>query len=141
MRYTGGTWFADNARRVHLGEFPWRVNDPFTYPYDFGDYWQHQVVEQQVLPPTALASQPVCVRGRRVWPPEEGSSKPGTSQAIGEAATNAVDQKRRALIRAGPYYGAQPGLGSVFLAAVPRLSALASGIPTDGRPAPLPHTS
>ena len=28
--YVGGTYFADDARRVHLGDFPWRVNDKFT---------------------------------------------------------------------------------------------------------------
>ena len=39
MSYAGGTWYADDARRVHLGDFPWQVHDKFTYTYDFGDYW------------------------------------------------------------------------------------------------------
>ncbi len=39
--YAGGTYFADNSCRVHLGDFEWRANDRFTYTYDFGDYWQH----------------------------------------------------------------------------------------------------
>ena len=25
--YAGGIYFADDARRVHLGDFPWQVND------------------------------------------------------------------------------------------------------------------
>ena len=27
LSYAGGTWVADDARRVHLGDFAWRVND------------------------------------------------------------------------------------------------------------------
>ena len=44
LSYAGGTWYADDARRVHLGDFAWQVNDKFTYTYDFGDYWQHGVL-------------------------------------------------------------------------------------------------
>ncbi len=68
--YAGGIYFADDARRVHLGDFVWRVHDRFTYTYDFGDYWQHQVRVEKVLPPTALPAHPVCVSGRRACPPE-----------------------------------------------------------------------
>ena len=69
--YAGGIYFADDAQRVHLGDFPWRVNDRFTYTYDSGDYWLHQVRVEKVLPPTALVDHPVCVSGRRACPPEE----------------------------------------------------------------------
>ena len=34
--YAGGIYFADDARRVHLGDFPWRAGDKFTYTYDTG---------------------------------------------------------------------------------------------------------
>lgn len=69
--YAGGIYFADDARQVHLGHFPWRVDDRFTYTYDFGDYWHHQVRVEKVLPPTALSTHPVCASGRRACPPEE----------------------------------------------------------------------
>jgi Plasmid pRiA4b ORF-3-like protein len=80
MPYTGGRYFADDARRVHLGDFPWRVNDKFTYTYDFGDYWQHHVRVEKVLPPTALSAHPVCVNGRRACPPEEVGGPEGYNQ-------------------------------------------------------------
>lgn len=51
--YAGGTWYADDAWRVHLGDFPWRVSYKFTYTYDLGNYWQHQVRVGKVLPATA----------------------------------------------------------------------------------------
>ena len=76
--YAGGIYFADDARRVHLGDFAWRVNDKFTY--DFGDYWQHQVRVEKLLPPTALVACPVCVSGRRACPPEEVGGPRGYNQ-------------------------------------------------------------
>ena len=78
--YAGGIYFADDARRVHLGDFPWQVNDKFTYTYDFGDYWQHQVRGEKLLPPTALAAYPVCVSGHRACPPEEVGGLRGYDQ-------------------------------------------------------------
>ena len=80
MPYAGGTYFADDARRVHLGDFPWRANDRFTYTYDFGDYWRHQVRVEKVLPPTALSAHPCCVSGRRACPPEEVDGPEGYNQ-------------------------------------------------------------
>ena len=80
LSYAGGTWYADDARRVHLGNFPWRVNDKFTYTYDFGDYWQHQVRVEKVLPVTAVLTMPVCVSGRRACPPEEVGGPSGYDQ-------------------------------------------------------------
>ena len=78
--YAGGTYFADDARRVHLSDFPWRVNDKFTYTYDFGDYWQHQVRVEKLLPPTVVPVVPVCVSGRRACPPEEVGGPRGYDQ-------------------------------------------------------------
>ena len=78
--YSGGIYFADDARRVHLGDFPWRASDRFTYTYDFGDYWQHQVRVEKLLPPTALVNHPVCVSGRRACPPEEVGGPSGYDQ-------------------------------------------------------------
>ena len=39
--YAVGIYFADDARRVYLGDFLWRASDRFTYTYDFSDYWHH----------------------------------------------------------------------------------------------------
>ncbi|WP_156176504.1 plasmid pRiA4b ORF-3 family protein, partial [Hymenobacter terrenus] len=78
--YAGGAYFADDARRVHLGDFPWQVNDKFTYTYDFGDYWQHQVRVEKLLPLTVVTVVPVCVSGRRACPPEEVGGPSGYDQ-------------------------------------------------------------
>jgi len=80
LSYASCTWYADDARRVHLGYSPWRVNDKFTYTYDFGDYWQHQVRVEKVLAPTVAPAIPVCVSGRRACPPEEVGGPRGYDQ-------------------------------------------------------------
>ena len=43
----------------------------FRYTYDFGDGWDHRVVVEKVLPPTADFAVPGCVDGRRACPPED----------------------------------------------------------------------
>lgn len=80
--YAGGTYFADDACQVHLGDFPWRVNDKFSYLYDFGDYWRHQVRVEKVLPLTALAAHPVCVSGRRAYPPRKSAVPAATTNEL-----------------------------------------------------------
>lgn len=41
------------------------------YTYDFGDGWDHRVVVEKVLPPTAVTVVPACTDGRRACPPED----------------------------------------------------------------------
>lgn len=88
--YAGGLYFADDARRVHLGDFPWRVNDRFTYIYDFGDYWQHQVRVEKVLPPTALSAHSVCVSGRRACPRRKSAAPAATTSAPSTSSAGAT---------------------------------------------------
>lgn len=68
--YSGGH-FADDANQVQFDDFAWRVNDKFTYTYDFGDYWQHQVRIEKIIPSSNLPDYPVCLSGKRACPPED----------------------------------------------------------------------
>jgi hypothetical protein len=43
----------------------------FSYLYDFGDNWEHQVVVEKVLLPEPGAVYPRCLTGRRACPPED----------------------------------------------------------------------
>jgi Plasmid pRiA4b ORF-3-like protein len=42
----------------------------FEYVYDFGDYWQHDLVLESILPPSPDTLYPRCVAGERSCPPE-----------------------------------------------------------------------
>ncbi len=54
---------------VRLGDLV-GPSDKFTFEYDFGDGWEHQVVVEDVLH-AAGRSRPVCLAGRRACPPED----------------------------------------------------------------------
>lgn len=80
ISYAGGLGFCDNAARIHLGDFSWQVGDQFAYTYDFGDYWQHQVRIEDVLPCTSVPNSAVCLSGRRACPQEEVGGPRGYDQ-------------------------------------------------------------
>jgi hypothetical protein len=43
----------------------------FTYSYDFGDDWRHEIVVEKILPPGEGVSFALCVDGKRACPPED----------------------------------------------------------------------
>lgn len=48
----------------------------FTYLYDFGDDWEHQIKIEKVLPAEAMIH-PVCMAGEHACPPEDVGGAPG----------------------------------------------------------------
>lgn len=60
-----------DERRVRLGQLVTRENDRFTYEYDFGDGWAHEIVVEKILPPEPDVPYPRCVAGKRACPPED----------------------------------------------------------------------
>ncbi len=49
----------------------------FTYLYDFGDYWLHDVVVEEFLPVSKGQRLPRCTAGARACPPEDCGGTPG----------------------------------------------------------------
>jgi hypothetical protein len=43
----------------------------FTYEYDFGDSWQHEIVLEKTLEPEPKVKHPRCVEGAMSCPPED----------------------------------------------------------------------
>ena len=43
----------------------------FSYTYDFGDSWEHEILVEKVLAATTETRYPVCVTGKRACPPED----------------------------------------------------------------------
>jgi hypothetical protein len=60
-----------------LAEFAPEAGWSFSYQYDFGDYWEHTVVVEKVIPTGRRSRYPVCLGGRRACPPEDCGGPPG----------------------------------------------------------------
>jgi len=67
----GGISFADNPHQVTLADFKPRKGERFVYDYDMGDFWQHDIRLEQVLPLGANEKYPTCMNGAGDCPPED----------------------------------------------------------------------
>ena len=43
----------------------------FSYTYDFGDSWEHEVLVEKVLAAEAETDYPTCLKAKRACPPED----------------------------------------------------------------------
>jgi hypothetical protein len=60
-----------DARCVTLRNLRLEAGSAFTYLYDFGDDWQHDVVVEGIVPVPTGQRLPCCVDGARACPPED----------------------------------------------------------------------
>jgi hypothetical protein len=66
-----------NSRRVSLERIAPTVGSTFTYLYDFGDSWYHEIEVEAIIPTTARVRTSLCLDGARACPPEDVGSIPG----------------------------------------------------------------
>lgn len=59
-----------------------RKGQTFSYEYDFGDSWQHEVKVEKILPHDPSVALPVCLAGARACPPEDCGSFPGYEDVL-----------------------------------------------------------
>ncbi|MFV0645317.1 MAG: plasmid pRiA4b ORF-3 family protein [Sphingomonadaceae bacterium] len=57
--------------RTPLSQFGFHANDKFTYTYDMGDGWVHEVRVEKFNPAEPKKSWPLCIGGSGACPPEE----------------------------------------------------------------------
>jgi hypothetical protein len=67
----GGLVFDDDPAAVSLADFRLRAGERFIYEYDFGDFWQHDIRLERVLPLTPGKRYPLCIAGGGDCPPED----------------------------------------------------------------------
>lgn len=60
-----------NERRFSLNQVAPEENIKFTYEYDFGDSWEHQILVEKISSSDPNALSPVCIKGKRACPPED----------------------------------------------------------------------
>lgn len=59
-------------KKTKLKDYFIDIKSRFTYQYDFGDSWDHDVVLEKILPimPNNIQVYPQCNQGKRACPPE-----------------------------------------------------------------------
>ncbi len=60
-----------DARKTRLLDIAPNVGATFTYLYDFGDDWLHDVVVRGIDRPDPCRTYPLCIGGERASPPED----------------------------------------------------------------------
>jgi hypothetical protein len=68
----------------------------FSYTYDFGDWWEHDLVVEDALTADPDERYPVCLDGERACPPE-GIGGPAGYQALLAALADPTDPEYAAL--------------------------------------------
>jgi hypothetical protein len=53
-----------------------KEGDSFEYIYDLGDFWEHEITVEKIIPPEDGVKYPICIYGERSCPPEDSG---GTS--------------------------------------------------------------
>lgn len=89
-------WQLD-PRETTLDEILTKPKTKLTYVYDFGDYWEHEIVVEKVIPLAAGHPTPAvrCLAGKRAAPPEDLGGFPGYEQLLAVLAEKAAGKRKR----------------------------------------------
>jgi len=60
-----------DAKRKRLAAVAPSVGNTFTYVYDYGDNWEHELLLEAILMPEPTVTYPRCLGGERRCPPED----------------------------------------------------------------------
>ena len=92
-----------NANGARLRSALPAVGAEFEYVYDFGDYWQHDLVLEAILPPSPDTSYPRCVAGERSGPPEDVGGAGGYEDYLQAMADPSHERHEDMISWRGPF--------------------------------------
>lgn len=72
-----------DERKATLRDLAGREGDSFTYEYDFGDGWDHQLLLERWLGAEQDVRYAACAAGERACPPEDCGGTPGYAELVG----------------------------------------------------------
>ena len=81
-----------------------KVGDLMVYTYDFGDYWQHDVVLERILFSDQPNKPPVCLDGARHCPPEDVGGVSGYENFLEAIFDSSHEEHQGMLEWAGGYF-------------------------------------
>ena len=82
---------------VFLAQVIRKKGQTFSYEYDYGDGWQHEIKVEKVIPFDPTLRLPVCLAGERACPPEDCGGVSGyhnVLEALRQASTPAQKEFR-----------------------------------------------
>ncbi|MCH8805240.1 MAG: plasmid pRiA4b ORF-3 family protein [Planctomycetes bacterium] len=89
-----------NERRAYLRDVLSGKGSRFSYLYDQGDYWQHDIAVvkvSQVKTPEELERYPLCLAGERACPPEDVGGSSGYAEML-EALSDPAHEEHESYI-------------------------------------------
>ena len=91
----GDTWV------TRLQDLQLKERDSFTYLYDFGDHWMHDVVIEEIVPAPKGQRLPMCVSGARACPPEDCGGPHGYFELLEALHDSAHPEHESSLVWVG----------------------------------------
>jgi hypothetical protein len=71
-----------NEKRTKLNQIAPAEKGRFSYEYDFGDGWDHQILVEKILPAVDGVRYPLCLTGKRACPPEDSGGIWGYAELL-----------------------------------------------------------
>ena len=93
-----------NDKRAQLSQVVSSEKAKFEYIYDFGDYWQHEVLVEKILAADPMVRYPICLKGKRACPPEDCGGIWGYEGLLAAMQDPEDERSRELLDWLGPGY-------------------------------------
>lgn len=71
IAYEGGIYYGNDPSEIYIVDLGLRAGHKFSYVYDFGVYWKHEIRVEKVENTRSGYHHPICTAGRRASPPED----------------------------------------------------------------------
>jgi len=68
--------------KIKIARYFSMTNKKAEYLYDFGDYWEHSIVLEKILPKDSKTRYPCCIAGKRSSPPDDVGGIPGFEEFV-----------------------------------------------------------
>jgi len=69
-----------------LRSLPWKIGKSFTYEYDLGGGWKHEIVVEGKIPADPEREYPLCLDGENACPPEDCGGMDGYYDLVASMA-------------------------------------------------------
>jgi hypothetical protein len=92
-----------DAKRIRLRSVLRSVGTTFTYVYDFGDNWEHELLLEAVVMPVPAMVYPHCVAGERNCPPEDAGGFRGYIKYLEAIADPNHERHEEMMMWRGPF--------------------------------------